>query len=234
VSEPFVGMETRCRPKAKPQVDPLIELSQQVKKAYCQHRSRLEVLRGRLDGYRPPKRYNGQPATLERKAVPSVWMNLCLWAKEINIDILAYVKFQLGFIPPTGHLPEPLQLKNNTRVMKFRKEYSPDMYQEEIRSAIRIQLAQLRTAVVVKQRYDGRSSTVAHIEALTDSSLEVSPLVRYCVAYSLRKTDQAFRTICHRSFDKARKQLWGDKEEYLRSFFAPFIPAKLVGERDDG
>lgn len=234
MSEPFLNLETRRRKRVEPVVDPFVELSAKVKAVYCKHRSRLEILRGRLDGYRAPKRYEGCPATLERKAVPSVWLNLCQWAKDKNIDILEYVKFQLGFIPSTGHIPEPLQLKNNARVMKFQREYDPEMFQAEIQSALRIQLAALKTAVVVKQRYDKRSFTLAHVEALTDSSLEVSPLVRYCVAYSMRKLDKSFRIICQRLFARARKQLWVDKEEYLRSFFAPYIPEKLVGERDDG
>lgn len=234
MSESFLGMETRRRKRVEPTVDPFVELSAKVKVLYCKHRSRLEILRGRLDGYRAPKRYDGQAATVERKAVPSVWLNLCAWAKEHDIDILEYVKFQLGFIPTSGHIPEPLQLKNNARVMKFRKEFSPDMFQLEIQSAIRTQLTQLKTAVVVKQRYEKRSFVVAHVEALTDYTLEVSPLVRYCVAYSMRKSNPAFRTISNRLFEQARKQLWVDKEEYLRSFFAPYIPEKLVGERDDG
>lgn len=234
MSEPFLGMETRRRKQEAPVVDPLVELSQKVKVLYCKHRSRLEILRGRLDGYRAPKRYEGVPATVERKAVPSVWLNLCIWAKTKNIDILEYVKFQLGFIPSTGHIPEPLQLKNNARMIKFRREYDPEMFRAEIQSALRIQLSQLKTAVVVKQKYDKRSFTQAHVEALTDSSLEVSPLVRYCVAYSMRKLDRAFKIIYRRLFEQARKQLWVDKEEYLRSFFAPYIPEKLVGERDDG
>lgn len=234
MSEPFLNMETRKRKQAKPVVDPFVELSAKVKVLYCKHRSRLEILRGRLDGYRAPKRYEGFPATVERKAVPSVWRNLCDWAKTHDLDILEYVKFQLGFLPSNGHIPEPLQLKNNARLIKFKREYDPDMFQAEIQSALRIQLSALKTAVVVKQRYDKRSFTIAHVEALTDSSIEVSPLVRYCVAYSMRKLDGAFKIISDRLLDQARKQLRVDKEEYLRSFFAPFIPAKLVGERDDG
>lgn len=230
----FPGMEMRRRKQEQPVVDPFVELSEKVKKLYCKLRSRMEILRGRYDGYRPPKRYEGLPATTERKAVPSVWLNLCRWAKELNLDILEYVRFQLGFIPTTGHIPEPLQLKNNARVMKFRKEYKPEMFQAEIQSALRNQLTQLRIAVTVKQKYDNRSFRIAHVEALTDPGLEVSPLVRYCVAYSMRHSGQEFKRICHRLFKQARKQLWVDKEEYLRSFFAPYIPAKLVGERDDG
>jgi hypothetical protein len=227
----------RMRPMEKkeaPPVDPNIALAAKVKETYCQYRSRLEVLRNRPATYHPPRRYDGVPATVERKAVPSVWLSLCEWAEKEKIDIVAYTRFQLRVISKSANIPEPLQMKSHPRLMYFKKNYHPDMFLVGVQTALNIQLQALKTGIIVRQTYEKLGFIASHVGALTDSALEISPLVRYCVAYSIRDKHKAFRIICKRNRRAAKKQLAVDFEDYVRSSFVKWIPEKLLRRPSNG
>lgn len=210
------------------EADQKAEESLAIKKAYCEGRNRMQRFQaGANRVYQPPRSYDGRPATQENAARGSVWDNLRDWCHSLGLPAVDYVRFQLLRLPEDGIIPEPLQLKAAWRVEHFRKEFDPDAFTAGVETAMNAQSTVLYQAVLVRHRADGLSSVDAHLAALTDGSLEVSPLVRYCTAVSMVDRDDRFHRVAALFKADALAQLRQNVTAYRASSLAKWIPDKL-------
>lgn len=162
-------------------------LAWRVKACYTQERGRWESFRsGATVAYRPPKAYDGRrPVTVdgELEVVParaSVWQALVDWCQRQEINPEEYVRISFAALPMTTSAPEPDQLKS----AKYRNKWAE--LSGNIEEILRQKLASEKTTAaqnfVLRRRVYRETHAFALWCVLTDASLELSPLFRYCVA----------------------------------------------------
>jgi hypothetical protein len=174
-----------------------------VRVAYIQERGRWESLKSRKPiTYKPPRRYDGvRPVTIDGEVTlengqVSVWAKIITWCEARTIPPTEYIRVCFANLPMISCAPEPIQLlgEKYLQIWNDTWEGMPIKLQEELTSQHQI----ARTNMIVQQRVYGETPEDAQLLVLTDSSLELSPLFRYCIAASintkpLRRVATTFR-----------------------------------------
>jgi len=183
-----------ARKRAEVQPEEWRELTDEakaVRAAYKSERTRWESFKaGEPVDYSVPRRYNGTPPLkvdgeleIEKGAV-NVWQRLANFFLEEEIDAASYITVLfdglMGKLKKVDkRAPEPPQL--------LAKEYQEIWHQNKDAVIERIRVSLLIEKNRAEQRFSslrfgGRAAKDAWASVLTDSSMELSPLFRYCIA----------------------------------------------------
>jgi hypothetical protein len=189
-----------------------------VKVCYTQERGRWESFKsGKLVIYKPPRSYDGRSAvTLDGEveieiAKSSVWQRIVDWCDARKIQPEEYVRSAFVDLEMLLAAPEPNQLMSQRYMAKWEK--ISDGMVERLRVSLISQKSIARRHIIVNQSFHGDTPEFAQRLVLTDSSLDLSPLFRYCLAVSIgtkpmRKIARKFQAEavlqfeCHRTLYK--------------------------------
>ncbi len=217
-----------------------------VKVVYVQERSRWESLRsGETVYYTPAKKYEGvlQSVMADDHSVVveagrgSTWQALVDWCEKRGFRPEEYVRLSFEAVPMQDVAPQPDQLMGPKYQKKFEKLYP--LLEEKLGVALANQKRVARTALIVRQTVYGEEPDFAQLVVATDSHLDLSPLFRYCFAFSIgtkkmlrvARKFQAEAVLQFECYRRAYKKSWADS---LPAGFArmsrelyPFVLAKL-------
>lgn len=140
--------------------------------------------------YKPPALYDeGRAAVttdsgvLLDPAVKSVWPKLAKFFYDNEIDPVAYIATQfLEAFSAVRRPPEPQALRGQKAQLLWKKALK--FKEEEIRIALTVEKNIARSKIAYHQ-IGGDSRDRACAMTLCDTTLELSPLFRYCLALSL-------------------------------------------------
>lgn len=197
----------------------LAALAARIRVWYEEARSAYEsLLTGARVRYRAPRRYAGVAArcmeedesvVLER-AVPPVWDKLAAFFLARKIDAALYIRVQ--FEPAQLKLraaPEPHQLITEARLAAYEER------KQKLGPALATALAsqkEIAAMEIAAVEGDGRSSEDACAATLVNTSVELSPLFRYCLARSM--PGERFRAIAKLYVYAAVRQFMCYREHY--------------------
>lgn len=220
------GFEPSDRVVKKPPdpVDALnTNLALRVKVAYIQERARWESLKsGELVEYRPPKKYEGmRPVTIDDEAEvqpgkASKWQHIADWCEARSINPLEFIRVCFADLPMRELAPEPGQLCGPTYERKWAKLY-PKM-EERLCTSLAVQRNAARSCYLLRTGLYKDSAADAALYVATTSSIDLSPLFRYCFAVSigtkkmLRVADKylAEAILQFECYRKLYKKTWAD------------------------
>lgn len=187
------GFEPSDRVRKKPP-DPKDQfntsMALRVKVAYAQERSRWESLKaGETVEYRPPKKYDGfAPVTIDDEAEvqpgkASKWQHIADWCAARDINPLEFIRVCFADLPMRELAPEPGQLCGPTYERKWQKLYPK--IEERLRLALEVQRNAARDEYLTRVGLYKDSEDAAALYVATTSSIDLSPLFRYCFATSI-------------------------------------------------
>lgn len=167
--------------------------------------------------YRSPRAYWGTAdRTIEGKLVvdkgkKSVWRRLHEWFVQHKIDGREYIVYQFSQLMPASRTPEPDQLLSETR----RKNWLRDEPRIDGELAVSLKMQQMIAETSrAMEIANGATSEKAWLIALSKSSIQLSALYRYCVAYCIG--GPKFDKLCNYYADEAVLQFEQHRERYLR------------------
>lgn len=173
----FDAMEDKCFGYSPAEV----KLSRVVRAVYVRARSMLESrLRAVTFEYRPPRSYDLGSGSVERKPQPPVWLKLSRWLLEQRLEPFNYISFCVS--ASLARPPEPADLLRPATLERFQAYRR--MQKDSIRQALKHEHVAFRDAVADARR-DGASTYDTWGDVLTDETVSLSPLFRYCLAYSI-------------------------------------------------
>ena len=191
-------------------------LADRLRKCYQFERNQLARHFGRPDGYRVPQRC--RPGGRE-KAGRTAFHQLALFCRKQGIDPVHYVQWCLGGDQVLlGSPPEPNQLLAPQKMADYRES------QEKLRPHCLASLQREMSYASSAWHFQGGVATPedAWASVLLNEHLEVSPLVRHFLAFSLQS--ERFRKIARRYAPGAMLQYQHDPEVYTQSTIMAHLP----------
>jgi len=184
----------RPSPKARPkESDPEsrfskeeTELSRKIKSIYTAQRSAYDYrMKGIKTRWRSNRRYDdGVKATVETKEVLPVWITLARFFRENEITPYDYINYHFQNAT-LNRAPEPFQLKTPALLNDYQVWRKKEI--NSLRISFRTQKSIAVTNIRIQRSYDPElSDSDVYGLVLTDESIELSALFRYCLAKSLR------------------------------------------------
>jgi len=221
-------------------------LAWRVKVCYTVERSRWESFKaGTKVNYKPPRSYDGvkavtidgEPDGVIESARSSVWHKIVNWCEARKISPVEYVRVCFSGLPMIQMAPEPKQLLGGKYESIWNKLWV--QMPEQLALDLEMQKNVARINIVVNQTVYEETPEDAQLLVITDSSLDLSPLFRHCLAKSIdtkqmrkvARTFQAEAVLQFECYPKLYKRVW---REVLPPNFAemadnlyPYVLAKL-------
>jgi hypothetical protein len=218
----FIPPGARAVSRSVAPVDGETLVAWSVKVTYAQVRSHWETLKaGKPVVYQPPRAYDGTTALLlegeyeVEKARPSVWVALVDWCAARKIPPELYVRYCFrGLSLDRAAAPEPAQLKSEKYLEGWTK--AKKLRIEELRTSLAAQKTIAATRIVTRQSAFGESGPLSQRAVLTDPSLELSPLFRFCLATSI--DTKAMRKVAQTFWAEAIVQFSSDPRGYAKAW----------------
>lgn len=197
----------------------LVVLSKRIRRLYAEDRSIYETLRSGVEFvYIVPRRYDGEIAIEpEQKGTPSIWLCLAEWMLANEVDPDRYIHEAMEYCDQKG-APEPYQLMTEWRLEEYRQ--SDDLV--DLAGALTFQVELCSTKISNAVTLAGMSKNLACAFTLTDDSLELSALFRYCIACSM--SGEKFKLIATQYEQDAVVQYWHRRDRY-RKYWSRILPA---------
>lgn len=197
-----------------------------VRRSYMEERSRWESFKiAHTVDYEPPAVYNGRgPLLVDGElavdaARVNVWLTLGRWLTERGIHPETYIQIQFDCLTHQDRVaPEPAQLRNSKYLERWHL-YSPRLG-ERIRVSLIVQKSKAEGAYAL-HRSNGTKAGDAWAMALTDTTLQLTPLFCFCVA--VRLNSKRFYRLADRYVEDAVLQFERHRDHYLR-YWSGIIP----------
>lgn len=215
------------------------EVAQVIRTAYVEARSSWESLqRGVAHDYRPTRKEDEghhERADGKAKDVPPVWLTLARGFLRHGLDPEDYVFAAFERALKLKKAPEARQLLAPTYLAAYAEERRRSVDAREVEIFLNTEKAIARRQIGYLQSYCGMSVTGSHHFVLTDESLELSALFRYCVACHLlertadQKARRLFAEVAATYKAAAVAQYARDRAEYDQHW-AGFLPRGFAEE----
>ncbi len=160
-----------------------VRLSRVVRAVYVRCRSLAESMRRAVKfDYRPPRSYDQGSGGGERKVQAPVWLRLARWLVGHKLEPLRYVHYHL-LQPDLERMPEPADLMSATARERFLAQRRQRL--GDVRRALPAERTAFFEAVSLAELMTGKQGTEIWGDVLTDDTVSLSPLFRYCLAKSV-------------------------------------------------
>lgn len=177
--------------KGKPTAEEAAAAARRLRAVYVHERSAFETMKlGERYRYRPPRRYDGRPAVetddgvVLEKAVKPAWLDLARHLADCGVTMLElFVEAQFHALAPTARAPEPLQLRTDACLSRYR-DYVEGT-EADVILELKLQTGLAADRITFLQLYGDAAKEDSYAIVLLDDDLELSPLFRYCLATSL-------------------------------------------------
>lgn len=196
----------------KTELPPNASTALKVRECYVRARRLWEEREnGHASSYTPPRSYDQRRAiTVEGELVleparASIWEQLATWCRKHRIDVLPYIQFQFECLQPGNRIRralEPRDLMSEPCRALWRKHL--EAVEATIAASLSSEAETAETYIVCSQKFEGRKYDDACAGVITSRAVEISPLLRYCLAVSLK--GDRFRPIAARYFESAARQ----------------------------
>lgn len=200
-----------------------LQMAQQLKSAYTIERVCYESCRdGKASSYQPSKRWDGieveeVDGVSEEVPLENIWLKVAKDLHAKGIDPVFYVRRIFSTI--NGKLsspPLPNQLLSNQSLQRYKK--GVESLPVEIELAYKYQVSLAKTRILSQQTLYGRTMVQATLRVLTDVTLSLSALFRYCLARNMQANGfvEAFAELAEEYKVEAAIQYVRHQSEYSR------------------
>lgn len=161
-------------------------LALKLKKVYTEEMRRYLVSKGREGGayYEPSRAFDGfdNPGPEQGKPRPAVWLKVARAVVARGYDVEEYVRAQFEVFRQEGP-PTPAHLLSDRSVQSY--EYARDAAPSEAVPSLSTQVHVARTRILEALSADRSTSPHdAWRRVISDPTLQLTPLFRYCLAAS--------------------------------------------------
>lgn len=198
------------------------ELAAAIREHYIRtRRAYAEARTGSPSHYRPGPWWDGGRTRggVQRR---NYWLVLADLFRREGVDYRAYIDFVFRQWEPQGlsdrasYLPQPNVLGSRKHLEAFRKFAESPEYRDRRRRALEAQKMECHQAILKYEQYGTYRGQQAVLSAvLSDSSLSLSALFRYCVAVmaGLKRLERFYEAEASAQYARAPREydeVWGD------------------------
>lgn len=239
------GSENRPSPRTSRKLQPAapefteleLRMAKQLKQVYTIERIVYESCRdGKASGYKPSPKWDGKvlmtsDAVLEDTPLNNVWVKVARDLHSKGIEPASYVRRVFSTLHgKLGTPPMPNQLLSPQAMRRYRE--GSENIQYEIELAYRHQMNLARQRIISYQTVSNIAMPDAVLRVLNDTTLSLSALLRYCLAFDMLSHGEGFKSLAEEFKGEAALQYMRHQEEYDNSWGSTIpVEFKLDAQR---
>jgi hypothetical protein len=198
--------------KRKSPEDILADTANVIREVYIEERRNLHASQTGMPSYYAPGKHwdGGEPKPHQPgKYTEPIWPKIAKFVLDFSVDPEKYVRTQFRLRAANAAILQPNMLTTQVAMAKYRQASSENFTREMLREEFEQQKLALTLAIARYNDFPGWTENERHCSMISDSTVHITPLMRFCVANSLGIT-----RIADYYYDDAQRQYLWQPDDY--------------------